>query len=68
MSSNNGGVFIGWGTKFKNFRKKFGFFGAITVKMASFSVQTIEFVFKWSNLNSNGPIKRHRVTTAHRPQ
>jgi hypothetical protein len=34
------------------------FFRAITVKMTSFSVQTVKFVFKWSNLNLNGPIRR----------
>jgi hypothetical protein len=61
------GVFIGWcGTKFEIFRKKFGFFG--TVKNANFSVQTIEFVFKQSNFNSNGSITSRRITTVRRPQ
>jgi hypothetical protein len=57
------GVFIGWGTKF-GFLGFLGFFGALTINWASFSVQTVEFVFKLSNLNSNGPIRRRRVTTA----
>jgi hypothetical protein len=49
--------------KFKNFRIFFRFFGAITVKIDYFSVQTVEFIFKWSNFNSNEPIMSRRVTT-----
>jgi hypothetical protein len=40
------GVFIGWGTKFEILRIFFKFFGALTVKTASFLVQTVEFIFK----------------------
>jgi hypothetical protein len=36
--------------------------------MTSFSVQTVEFVFKRSNFNSNEPISSRRVTTVCRPQ
>jgi hypothetical protein len=37
------GVFIEWWeTKFENFRF-FGFFGALTIKTASFSVQMVKF-------------------------
>jgi hypothetical protein len=61
------GVFIGWGQNLK-FLEKIGFFGAITVKKtSSFSVQTVEFVFKRSNFNSNESITSHRVTTVRRP-
>jgi hypothetical protein len=49
------GVFIGWWrTKFVIFRNFSDFFGYITVKTASFSVQTVEFIFKQLNFNSNG--------------
>jgi hypothetical protein len=43
------GVFIGWGTNFDFFKIFFRFFGALTVKMVSFSVQMVEFVFKQIN-------------------
>jgi hypothetical protein len=56
------------GTKFAIFRNFLDFFGAITVKTASFSVQTVKFVFKRLNFNSNKPITSCRVTTALRPQ
>jgi hypothetical protein len=56
------------GMKFENFRIFFGFFGALTVKTASFSVQMIEFVFNQSDFNLNGPIMSRHITTAHRPQ
>jgi hypothetical protein len=46
----------------------FWIFWALTLKTVSFSVQRIEFTFKQSNLNSNGPIKKCRITTTHRPQ
>jgi hypothetical protein len=36
--------------------------------MASFSVQTIEFIFKRSNFNSNRSITSRRITTACQPQ
>jgi hypothetical protein len=36
--------------------------------MASFSVQTIEFIFKRSNFNSNRSIMSRRITTACQPQ
>jgi hypothetical protein len=38
------------------------------IKRVSFSVQTIEFVFKRSNFNLNEAIRRRHLTTAHRPQ
>jgi hypothetical protein len=62
------GVFIGWGKKFEHFRGFFCIFWDITVKMVSFSVQMIEFIFKRSNLNSNRLIKKCRITATHRPQ
>jgi hypothetical protein len=57
------GVFIG-GQNLNFLEKKFGFFRALTVKTASFLVQTVEFVFKRSNFNSNRPITSHRVRQA----
>jgi hypothetical protein len=63
------GVFIGWwGTKFEIFRKKKLDFLEPNSKKASFLVQTVEFVFKRSNFNLNGPTTSRRITTAHRSQ
>jgi hypothetical protein len=60
------GVFIGWGTKFEKFRIFLDVFGA--VKTTSFSVQTVEFIFKRSNFNLSGPIRSRHVTTTRQPQ
>jgi hypothetical protein len=63
------GVFIGWWwTKFKKIRIFFSFVGSPKgQKMASFSVQTIKFIFKRLNFNSNGSITSRRVITIRRP-
>jgi hypothetical protein len=44
-------VFIRWGQNL--FFKKIRFFEAITIKTASFLIQTVKFILKRSNLNSN---------------
>jgi hypothetical protein len=64
------GVFIGWWwTKFKKIRIFFSFVGSPNgQKMASFSVQTIKFIFKRLNFNSNGSITSRRIITIRRPQ
>jgi hypothetical protein len=54
------GVFIGWGRNLIFFK----FLGALTIKTASFLVQTVEFVFKRSNFNLKGAIRSRHVTTA----
>jgi hypothetical protein len=38
------------------------------VKMASFSIQTVKFIFKQLNLNSNGSITCRHTATALWPQ
>jgi hypothetical protein len=53
------------GTKFEIFMN---FLEPYQSKTASFSVQTIKFVFKRSNFNSNGSITSRRITTARRSQ
>jgi hypothetical protein len=69
MSLNHEGVFIGWWrTKFEIFRIFFRIFGVIRSKTACFSVQTVEFIFKQSNFNSNRPITNRRVTTVRQSQ
>jgi hypothetical protein len=43
---------VGGGTKFEFLRIFFGFFGAVMIKMASFSIEVIKFKFKqdtWMN-------------------
>jgi hypothetical protein len=57
MNSNHGGIYKVGGQNL-NF---LGFFGAIAVKTFSFSVQTVEFVFKQSNFNLNGSITSHHI-------
>jgi hypothetical protein len=68
MTSNMGYLY-GEGTKFDFFKDFFGFFEALMVKKpTNFSIQTVKFVFKRSNLNLNKSITRRYVTTASRPQ
>jgi hypothetical protein len=67
MSSNSEDIYR-VGTKFEIFRIFFRFFRAITIKTTSFSIQTVTFIFKWSNLNLNRSIRRHHVTIVHQPQ
>jgi hypothetical protein len=64
------GVFIEWcGTKFKKFRNFFlDFWSHNGKKRLVFLVQTVEFIFKWSNFNSNRPIINHHITIACRLQ
>jgi hypothetical protein len=67
MSSNHvgGGVFIRWWrTKFVGFFS--GFWSPNGKKRLVFLVQMIEFIFKQSNLNSNGSTRRRRITTGGR--
>jgi hypothetical protein len=46
MSSNHGGTSRVVGVQFNFFRIFFRFFGATTVKMASFSIEMVKFKFK----------------------
>jgi hypothetical protein len=38
------------------------------IKQLFFPIQTVEFLFKRSNFNSNGPIQNLRVTTIRQSQ
>jgi hypothetical protein len=68
MSSNNERLFIGWrGMKFANFKIFFEIFRVIPIiKTASFSGQTIKFIFKQSNFNSNE--SNNTFTITHLPE
>jgi hypothetical protein len=64
MTSNHRDIYIVVGTKFQFFE----FFGALTIKTTSFSIQTVKLVFKRSHLNLNETIRSHHVVISHRPQ
>jgi hypothetical protein len=62
-------IFIGGcGMKFNFFRIIFEFFGPQMIKNDQIYIQMIKFVFKRSNSNLNGSIRRRHLIIAHRPQ